>query len=531
MLDRTASDAQAGVQARAIRIAILAMGGEGGGVLADWIVDLGEHGDYLAQLTSVPGVAQRTGATIYYVELFPRKALAPGAPEPVLALMPMPGDVDIVIASELMEAGRAVQRGLITPDRTALIASTHRVFAMTEKIAMADGRADAPVLLEACRNSAKSFFGGDLAAAAERTGSVISAVLFGALAQSGTLPFGREAFEATIERAGVGVAASKRGFAAGFAEAKGQGTPISAPNSGPVSAPIAAPAAADAKPLSQAQSAGQVALAPLLAQARTTIPPAAQAFVRIGIERLADYQDLDYARLYLERLKPVAEAEKRHGDGSGRLITETARELALGMAYEDTIRVAELKVRATRFERVREEVRAREGQIVEIAEFMSPRLQEIAESVPAWLGRAMLRRGLLRNVIENATRKGKIVKTTSIRGFLQLYLVASLKPWRRSNLRYAEEQARLQAWLDTVVTTVPKDYDLAVEVAECRNLVKGYGDTHERGTANYQTIIALLDHIVTRPQPAKLVAELRKAAVSDDNGAALKEAISKLQLN
>ncbi|MDE9567170.1 hypothetical protein KKI93_25115, partial [Xenorhabdus bovienii] len=51
-----------------IKIAILAMGGEGGGVLADWIVNLGEKNGYFAQTTSVPGVAQRTGATIYYVE-------------------------------------------------------------------------------------------------------------------------------------------------------------------------------------------------------------------------------------------------------------------------------------------------------------------------------------------------------------------------------------------------------------------------------------------------------------------------------
>ena len=48
-----------------IKIAVLAMGGEGGGVLADWIVDLGEANGYIAQTTSVPGVAQRTGATIY----------------------------------------------------------------------------------------------------------------------------------------------------------------------------------------------------------------------------------------------------------------------------------------------------------------------------------------------------------------------------------------------------------------------------------------------------------------------------------
>ncbi len=127
---------------RPITVAILAMGGEGGGVLADWIVGLAEHNHHIAQLTSVPGVAQRTGATIYYLEIYPRAGIADAAHEPVLALMPTPGDVDIVIASELMEAGRAIQRGLITPDRTTLIASTNRVFAMTEKIAIADGRVD-----------------------------------------------------------------------------------------------------------------------------------------------------------------------------------------------------------------------------------------------------------------------------------------------------------------------------------------------------------------------------------------------------
>src|SRR6058998_1690999 len=125
---------------RPISIAVLAMGGEGGGVLADWIVDLAEHGGYLAQTTSVPGVAQRTGATIYYLELFPRAAAQAVGKDPVLALMPVPGDVDVVIASELMEAGRAVQRGLVTGDRTTLVASTHRVYSIAEKSAMGDGR-------------------------------------------------------------------------------------------------------------------------------------------------------------------------------------------------------------------------------------------------------------------------------------------------------------------------------------------------------------------------------------------------------
>src|SRR5580692_5762905 len=160
---------------RAITVAILAMGGEGGGVLADWIVDLAEHSGYLAQTTSVPGVAQRTGSTIYYIEIFPEASARAAEKEPVFALMPVPGEVDVVIASELMEAGRAVQRGLVTPERTTLIASTHRVYSMTEKTAIADGQVDSEKLLDACTGAARSFVSRDFARIAEQTESVISA--------------------------------------------------------------------------------------------------------------------------------------------------------------------------------------------------------------------------------------------------------------------------------------------------------------------------------------------------------------------
>ena len=224
---------------RPISIAILAMGGEGGGVLADWIIDLAESNHYIAQLTSVPGVAQRTGATIYYLEIYPRAGIADAAHEPVLALMPVPGDVDIVVASELMEAGRAIQRGLITPDRTTLIASTNRVFSMTEKVAMADGRVDAEKLVEACRSAAKTMHAFDMAAIAEATGSVISAVLFGTIAGAGVLPFPRQAFEGAIKRGGVGIKASLAAFTAGF-EATTSGAAT-------VKTPAADAAAADAR--------------------------------------------------------------------------------------------------------------------------------------------------------------------------------------------------------------------------------------------------------------------------------------------
>src|SRR5690606_18486786 len=199
-----------------IKIAILAMGGQGGGVLADWIVDMAEHAKWWAQTTSVPGVAQRTGATIYYVEMMPETEVSAAGRQPALAMMPTPGDVDLVVAAELMEGGRAIQRGLVTPDRSTLMSSSHRSYAVGEKSARGNGIADSNKVIETGEAASKRFICLDLQALAEQAGSVISASLFGAVAGSGTLPFTRQDFEETIRRGGVGVEASLRAFALGF---------------------------------------------------------------------------------------------------------------------------------------------------------------------------------------------------------------------------------------------------------------------------------------------------------------------------
>jgi indolepyruvate ferredoxin oxidoreductase beta subunit len=511
---------------RPISIAILAMGGEGGGVLADWIVDLAESNHYLVQLTSVPGVAQRTGATIYYLEMYPRAGIADAAHEPVLALMPVPGDVDIVIASELMEAGRAIQRGLITPDRTTLIASVNRVFSMTEKIAMTDGRVDAEKLVDACRAAARTMHAFDMAAMAEAMGSVISAVLFGALAGAGVLPFPRQAFESAIRRGGVGIKASLAAFTAGFEAVTAATTAATTSTAMTAAAAILPPPTLDGQDsdVTPTKPAPHKPIPAELLQAAEKFPAPARPIIRAGIERTADYQGLAYARLYLDRLALIAVVDR-----DDRLLTETARQLALGMAYEDTTRVAELKIRPSRFARVRAEVKANDDQILEIAEFMHPRTQEIADTLPAPLGRFILRTGWVKGLLDRMTRKGRTVKTSSLRGFLLLYVVASLKPLRPRSLRYQVEQSYLEAWLETVLRFASTHYELAVEVAATRNLVKGYGDTHERGRARFDTLMGMLPALAQRLDGAAQLATLRKAANADDNGAALDAAIEKMK--
>ena len=135
---------------RPLSILISALGGQGGGVLTEWIVAAAAHAGYPAQSTSIPGVAQRTGATTYYLEVFPRR-IGPGAVEPTFSLYPMAGDVDVIIASEMLEAGRTLETDYASPDRTTVIASTHRLFAIGEKSALGNGVFPHERLLETAR--------------------------------------------------------------------------------------------------------------------------------------------------------------------------------------------------------------------------------------------------------------------------------------------------------------------------------------------------------------------------------------------
>jgi indolepyruvate ferredoxin oxidoreductase, beta subunit len=486
---------------RAITLAILAMGGEGGGVLADWIVDLAEHGGYCAQTTSVPGVAQRTGATIYYLELFPEAAARSAGKDPVLSLVPVPGEVDIVIASELMEAGRAVQRGLVTPDRTTLIASTNRVYSMTEKTALGDGAVDSGKLLDICGTAAKSFIQNDFARIADENHSVISAVLFGALAKAGSLPFQRSEFEDAIRRGAVGVESSLGAFAAGFDQPadlqRARGLSLPAPEKKKVGP----------------------RLRELAARIERDFPEPSHGIVISGMERLADYQDEKYAAEYLVRLEPVRRLDAQFGQNDAALLSETARYLALWMSYEDAPRVADLKIRRTRFERVRQESRANSSQLLQIKEYLHPGVEEISDMLPARLGQWLLDTQWARRLVHRFTKRGQIVQTTSLWGFLQLYVISGFRRWRSSSLRYRQEQQRIEAWLEQIPGLAAENFALALEVAEFPRVVKGYGDTLVRGRKSFDALMGALALVRQKADASVSMHKLREAALADEDGA------------
>lgn len=489
-----------------IKIAIMALGGQGGGVLADWIVALAESTGYVAQATSVPGVAQRTGSTIYYLELFPGSALGGGASEPVLALMPVAGDVDIVIASEIMEAGRAILRGLVN-ERTTLIASDHRVYAIGEKIAMGDGRLNAQEIGAVAQEKAGRFIHFDMQLSADTAGCPISAVLFGALAGSGALPILPGAFEDAIKRDGRSSEANLTGFALGVEGVERRRPRITT-----------APEATVERWVVSSQSKA------LLAQRVDDFPPETHEIVREGVKRLIDYQGIEYAGLYLDRLGPLLAFDGQ--ESRWRLLRETARGLALWMAYEDAIRVAALKTRQSRFKRVEKDIRLSPGQIYNVKEYLHPRTEEICDILPAPLAKAIKASKLLRGVVEATFVRKHRLSTTKLRGFLLLSATAALRPLRRASYRYEIEQLRIGNWLAKIQDAAVRDYDFACEVAALQRLIKGYGETHERSMRSYNLIFETLAELEIGPTPAASLRTLSEAALKDEDGVHLRRALA-----
>jgi indolepyruvate ferredoxin oxidoreductase beta subunit len=470
--------------ARSINILVGALGGDGGGVLCDWIVAAAQSRGLGVQATQIPGVAQRTGATTYYLEVSPSSGPRPT----VLALNPAIGEVDVALATELLEAGRMIFNGFVTPDRTTLIASTHRVLAIGERAAMGDGSFDVGRLLRAVKERSREQILFDMDQAAEESGGVINAVLLGALAGAGRLPIPDEAFEAAIREGGKAVDTNLAGFAFGRAHARGE--------------------------LEQAvrehrkrQAAAQ-GVQDLIDRARRDFPAASLDVIEEGIRRLTAYQDRGYAGLYLDRLTGIEPG----------ILRDVARHLAIRMSFEDVIRVAQAKTSRERLARVRAEVRAKAHEPVEITEHFKPGNEEIAAILPPFAARWLM-----------ARRKFNVsmhVRSTTIWGFARLRFLASLRWWRPRTYRFIEEQAEIGRWLQAIRTAQAVSPDLAREIAELARLIKGYGDTYARGLGNYRRIAnevvapALAGRLAAH-KAVDAVASARVAALADPEGDAL----------
>lgn len=498
-----------------ISLLLCALGGEGGGILTDWLVDTARHAGYAAQATSIPGVAQRTGATTYYLEVFPVPTADLGGRRPVFGLNPLPGRLDALVSSELLETGRQITNGLASSTHTLVISSSARALTTGEKMVMGDGRRDSDELLALIHTHSRAHHVLDMAALTKQAGTVVSAVMLGAIAGSGLLPFARRDYEAVIAESGGGAKASLRGFALAFDAVNAQRS--------------------QAAYVEQVMAAEPAPVQATLPQAlRREFPLEAHAIMALGHARVCEYQNAAYGERYAQRLRRVLAAETR-GDPKNlhghRITVEMARWVALWMAFDDIVLVADLKSRASRQARVRGEAKAGQDDLLRVYDHFKPGAPEFAAMLPVALAQRVLAWDRRRVAAGQAPWALPLkIGTHSVLGMLALRGLAACKRLRPLGSRFHTEQALIDRWVDAVVQLAAVHAPLAHEVALCGRLIKGYGSTNERGKDN---LLHIIDHLAlpaladpaSASQRAQAVAAARSAALSDEAGKALDQAL------
>jgi indolepyruvate ferredoxin oxidoreductase, beta subunit len=534
-----------------ISLLICALGGEGGGVLTEWIIATAHHAGYAAQSTSIPGVAQRTGATTYYVEVFPTPISQLGGKRPVFSLNPVPGALDALVSSELLETTRQIGNGMATNERTRVITSSARTFTTMERMQLADGRIDSAQLLGVVQVHSRAHNVFDMGQVAREAGTIVSAVMLGAVAGSGLFPFKRSDYEAVVSEGGGTSAASLRGFAkafelvsavpaAGSTVATSATTPSATPVDTTQATAMAKSALGDTTYVSKAQLAMVAQALPkdeLLPQypkglqpdLASHFPAPVHEMLALGHARMLEYQGAAYAQLYIDRLKQVLQAEQAADTSATNNFATTremARWLALWMAFDDIVRVADLKSRASRWQRVVGEVKANDDDLLKVFDHFKPGVPEFAALLPAALAHKLTawdRRRILKGKTPWALPLK--VGTHSIIGMLSLRTLASLTWLRVRGSRYATEQSMIEQWLQGVVQGTQRHWQLGHEIALCGRLIKGYGSTNDRGKDNLLHVLQHLAQGEDAHQAASAVQAARTAALADDAGKALDSAL------
>src|SRR5262245_43741664 len=358
-----------------------------------------------------------------------------------------------------------IEAGFVSPARTTVVCSTHRLYTIHEKTAT--GRAIYPRerLDTVARTAARRLVAFDALTVARERRTEVNAVLLGALAGSGALPVSAAAFRKAIESRGVAVAANLAGFDIGL-ELSRAGDRADA-------ATVEDNSANEGVRGKRNGSHDQINL--------SSMPPAVRAVVEHAMPRLTDYQDIDYARRYLARLRPFVDHEA--------VAAIVARHLATWMTYEDAIRVAQAKTRVARFARIRAEARAGNG-VIDVTDYLKPDLDEIWGILPHRLV-APFARWAQRRWPHGRPTLGQHVRTTTVSGYLRVWLLARLRVLRPVSWRARIENERIDRWLAGVERGLAWDEALAREVAQLARLVKGYGDVRRRLTSLFDTALAL----------------------------------------
>jgi indolepyruvate ferredoxin oxidoreductase beta subunit len=468
-----------------ITVLVAAVGGQGGQLFSQWLFDAAREGGYYPVGVGLPGLSQREGATVYYLEFF-----ADAAETMLFSPFPEKGRVQVLVGLELLELLRAVRDGYLADDG-AIVGSTHRVLTTEEKLPLKGSFMTAEQALPFLQQQARRCIAFDAVQAAALAGlseRAANAILFGALAASGVLPFPPEAFRHAVERYGVAVAFNVRAFEFGLRYRDW---------------------------LPQLRAVDDAAVQEWATLPEPQLPAEVQRTMeRLGVDDelaavlwhaarwLCHYQDARYFARYLEGIQAVYERDRKW-EANFLVTKEAARVLALRMAYEDAVRVAQLKTQRQRFERLRCEHRIGDETVYRVVDFFSPDWDELTGLLPfggtrdegqgAW-DKEDSELPPLPSQDEELRRPALQlrVETSSLTGYLLLKVLQWLKPLRPYSRRFRREWAAIAAWLEAVRQALERDYDLAFLIARSGEMVRGYGRTRRKTLAAWRAFMAFL---------------------------------------
>jgi len=494
-----------------IKIALLAVGGDGGSVFTSWCVNLAKNCGYFASSTSIAGVAQRTGSTLYYLELLPQIEIKKRDKTPVLSQMPVPGYVDIVIATEIVEIGRALNRGLIS-ENTTVVFSSHRNLAISEKSSSADEIIDAKTIIEEVEKHTKSkIIYANFKKIAKKNGSVISSSLLGALSASQALPFSKENFEKVIIDDKIGVENSIRSFREAYDEVKNENK-------------------------SEEIDTG-LEKAKLKTINKNSTNKEVQKFVKriehydkslhdiayLGVMHTSNWHDHKWGNYYLDELEKIIKLDKKEKNFS--LSYNYAKYLSTALSYDDLIFVSSIKTSKKRLKEVREQVEAKENELVEVLDFLHPGFEEFCGFMPKGLGSKISKSNKFKNFFTKYLDRDRRMKSTNLFNFLILYFVGTLKNWRLKSFRHFEEMENVDFWNKKIKKLLETNYELAVLVVQSYRVKKGYGDTFHRSQSKFKILLDLADEIKNDLNAVPIFQEAYEIALKNPEVSALKREI------
>lgn len=461
------------------KILIPAVGGQGGGVLTEWLVQLFLTEGFEVQGVGLPGLSQRGGSTMYYLEAYPK---AKSSSKPIIfSQYPLPGDIDIILAQEFLELGRVLELGYGS-DKTTIVSSTHRIYSTLEKMPISNGIYPDEKLHRLANSFSARFVGLDALALAkenEMDELAINAILLGALGASGSLPITEASFLKAISQVGVAVENNIKAFRIGWESIKSKKHNIS------LIKPDLDWEQIRREKLAKVGPSKREGLFSLLLTVQNEYPERLREILTEALVRLADYQDVWYAEKYMDALKGVYQVDKNSGSSSFPLTESFAKNLALWMSYEDGIRVAELKINPERFKRIRKDMQLHDDQVLHVIDYLNPDAEEIYGLLPNLLVSPIVKLAdnrLFRMVLPDSKRItfAQAPKTSSFFGSFRLWSVTKLKKLRPYSYRFKKEHAYIKKYVAHVEKYSKINYKLACVVAKSGGMVKGYGRIRRR---------------------------------------------------